>query len=109
MDEETAASGGCTHGAMVIARGTGLFNRTEQVRVWIDLQDREVGDRARIRALAVTHDDEHADSPDGHTDVHTDVHTDGHEGCSNGGSPWMYRSHWFDVRTMVHFKGYAAR
>jgi hypothetical protein len=117
MDEETAASGGCTHGAMVIARGTALFNGTEQVRVWIDLQERDAGDRARIRAMAVKdHDDhdDHADSPDSHTDGpsdgHTDGHTDGHDGCSDGGSPWLYRSHWFAVRDVaVHFKGYATR
>ena len=102
------------------------------MKIWVDLQDRENGDRVRIRAMALKdhdgHDeggDDHGTAPggpggmpggtpggghedgtDGHTDG-TDGHTDGHEGCSDGGSPWLYRSHWFDVRDVyVHFKGY---
>ena len=111
MDEETAASGGCSHGAMVIARGTALYNGTEPVKVWVDLQDREDGDRARIRAMALTDHDGHDDGGDEHaTDGHTDGHedgTDGHDGCGEGGSPWLYRSHWLDVRDVaVHVKGY---
>jgi hypothetical protein len=120
MDEETAASGGCTHGAMIIARGTALYNGTEQVRIWVDLQDRDDGDRARIRAMALRDHDGHEDGTDGHTDGHedgtngyTDGHedgADGHDGCSDGGSPWMYRSHWFEVRDVaVHVKGYMRR
>ncbi len=128
MDEAAAASGGCTHGAMIIARGTAQYNGVEQVKIWVDLQDRENGDRVRIRAMALKdhdgHDeggDDHGTSPGGPpgapggapkgghedgTDEHTDG-TDGHEGCSDGGSPWLYRSHWFDVRDVdVHLKGY---
>ena len=137
---EAAAANGCQHGAMWIARGTALFNGTEQVRVWIDLQDREdESDLVRIRAMALKdhdgHDDgtdDHATDPghtggspggspggghdegtDGHTDGHDegtdghdDGHDDGHGGCG-GGSPWLYRSHWFDVRDVnVNYKGY---
>ena len=131
MDEATAASGGCTHGAMIIARGTAVYNGTEQVKIWVDLQDRDEGDRVRIRAMALKdhdgHDeggDDHGSEPGhtggtpgggpggGHEDgsvEHDDgtEHDDGHEGCSGGGSPWLYRSHWFDVRDVnVNVKGY---
>jgi hypothetical protein len=141
---EAAAANGCKHGEMWIARGTALYNGTEQVRVWIDLQDRDgAGDLVRIRAMALKdhdgHDDgtdDHATDPghtggtpggspggghdegtdghdegtDGHdegTDSHDDGHDDGHTGCGGGGSPWLYRSHWFDVRDVnVNYKGY---
>jgi hypothetical protein len=114
MDEETAASGGCDHGAMIIARGSALLGGTEQVKVWVDLQDRDDGDRARIRAMAMTDHEGHdhatgpggAGSPGGGPGA--DGHTDAHGGCSDGGSPWLYRSHWFEVRDVaVHVKGYA--
>jgi hypothetical protein len=139
---EAAAANGCTHGAMWIARGTALYNGTDEVRVWIDLQDRDEGsDLVRIRAMAMKdhdgHDDGgddhgsmpggpggtpggghedgtdgtdgHTDGTDGHTDGHDDDgHDDGHTGCGGGGSPWLYRSHWFAVRDVaVHDKGYA--
>lgn len=131
---EAAAANGCKHGAMWIARGTALYNDTEQVRVWVDLQDRDgAGDLVRIRAMALKdhdgHDDGtddhgtepghpggtsggspgggHDDGTDGHTDGHDDGHDDGHTGCGGGGSPWLFRSHWFDVRDVaVLVKGY---
>ena len=106
MDEDTAASGGCTHGAMIIARGTALYNGVEQVKIWVDLQDRENGDRVRIRAMALKDHDGHDDGGDDHgttpggpggmpggtpggghddgTDGHTDGHTDGTDGHTDG-------------------------
>ncbi|MGA7687904.1 MAG: hypothetical protein WCA29_01580 [Jiangellales bacterium] len=109
MDEAAAASGGCTHGAMIIARGTALYNGTEQVKIWVDLQDRHEGDRVRIRAMALKDHDGHDDGGDDHgtapggpggmrggtsggghedgTDGHTGGHdegTDSHEDGTDG-------------------------
>jgi hypothetical protein len=124
---EAAAANGCKHGAMWIARGTALYNGTDEVRVWVDLQDRDgASDLVRIRAMAMKDHDGHDDGGDDHgsmpggpggtpggghqdgTDGHDDGHDDGHTGCGGGGSLWLYRSHWFDVRDVaVHYKGYA--
>jgi hypothetical protein len=138
VTEDAATANGCKHGEMWIARGTALYtgeDGTQEVRVWVDLQDRdEASDLVRIRAMALKdHDgqddgtDDHGSEP-GHTggtpggggsghdegteghadgaDGHTDDHDDGHTGCG-GGSPWLFRSHWFEVRDVaVHHKGH---
>jgi hypothetical protein len=119
MDEATAAAGGCGHGAMVIARGEAVMRDVGPVRIWVDLQDRDEGDRVRVRVRAAG--DDHAEgcggpedgtpraAPTDHTIGPSDVHEEGHdEGPTEGhDSGWLHRSGWQGVKSVkVIMKGY---
>ncbi len=131
MDEETAAAGGCGHGAMVIARGEAVMQDVGPVRIWVDLQDRDEGDRVRVRVRAAS--DDHAEGCGGHEDGtshaapadHTTGPSDGHEEGPDSGhdeghdsghdsghdeghdSGWLHRSGWQPVKSVkVIMKGY---
>ncbi len=83
---DAAEANGCKHGAMWIARGTALFNGTEQVRVWVDLQDRdETSDLVRIRSMALKDHDGHSDGTDDHGTE------PGAHRCAGGSNRWRPR------------------
>lgn len=110
VDAAAAAASGCSHGEMIIARGQAQLAGVGTVRVWVDLQDRADGDRARlrIRSAASDHHDGGHDilapdllADDGHDHEDPDGHDSGHD------SGWLYRSHWQDVAAVdIHVKGY---
>jgi hypothetical protein len=132
VDDAAAAANGCSHGEMIIARGQAQLAGVGTVKVWVDLQDRPEGDRARvrIRSAASDHHDGGHDTlapdilaDDGHDHEDPDGHDPGggHDGDDGGHDPggghdggdgghdsgWLYRSHWQSIDAVdVHLKGY---